>query len=280
MTWHPAADWRPLTTGTGQSTGGVWLTPDRQVVKRLVPGVEDARHHAYWQRQALVAESGIVAATPGLRSPACLGVDRDPAGITLRMAYAFPARWSPHALAAALGRFARSGLQEPAWGAQNVLRDRLATVERRGGWSALTRVDFSQPLLDELWVRRDAALAALDALPRVPTHGDAHPVNLLGREGDDVLAIDWEQFGLGPAGFDLGYLLLAVDTPLDELLEAHGGDDAHGGDVAVVRRGAVLVAAYTGVSRAAWSLTQPNPGDHVQRLLRLSPVVEEAASHA
>jgi hypothetical protein len=274
MTWHPAADWRPLTIGTGQSTGGVWLTPDRQVVKRLVPGVEDARHHAYWQRQALVAESGIVAATPGLRSPACLGVERDPGGITLRMAYAGPAEWSPHALAGALGRFARSGLQEPAWGAQNVLRDRLATVERRGGWSALTRVDFSQALLDSLWVRRQAALATLDALPRVPTHGDAHPVNLLGRDGDEVLAIDWEQFGLGPAGFDLGYLLLAVDTPLDELL------DAHGGDVGVVRRGAVLVAAYTGVSRAAWSLTQPDPGDHVQRLHRLSSVLEEAASNA
>jgi phosphotransferase family enzyme len=273
MTWHPAADWRPLTTGTGQSNGGVWLTPDQQVVKRLVPGVEDPRHHAYWQRQALVAESGIVAATPGLRSPACVGVERDPAGITLRMAYASPAEWSPHAIAAALGRFARSGLQEPAWGAQNVLRDRLATVERRGGWSALTRVDFSQPLLDALWVRRDAALDALDALPRVPVHGDAHPVNLLGRDGDDVLAIDWEQFGLGPAGFDLGYLLLAVDSPLDELLEAHGGD------VAAVRRGAVLVAAYTGVSRAAWSLTQPDPGDHVERLLRLSPVLEEAASN-
>src|SRR5215218_9194935 len=113
MTWHPAADWRPVTSGTGQSNGGVWLTSDRQVVKRLVPGVEDPRHHAYWQRQALVAESGIVAATPGLRSPSCLAVERDPAGITVRMAYVSPARSSPHGLAAALGRFARSGLQEP-----------------------------------------------------------------------------------------------------------------------------------------------------------------------
>jgi aminoglycoside phosphotransferase (APT) family kinase protein len=111
----------------------------------------------------------------------------------------------------------------------------------------------------------------LDALPRVPSHGDAHPDNLPGRDGNDVLAIDWEQFGLGPVGFDLAYLLLAVDTPLEELLEAHGGD------VDVVRRGAVLVAAYTGVSRAAWALTQPDSGNHVDRLVRLSDVVEEAA---
>ena len=221
MTWQPSPAWRPLTAGTGQATGGVWLTPDREVVKRLVRGVQDPRHHAYWERQALVAESGIVSSTPGLRSPACLGVERDPSGITLRMAYVPPAQWTPVALAAALGRFARSAIQEPASGARDVLRDRLTTVERRGGWSALSRAGLNSPATDALWARRDVALAALDALPRVPTHGDAHPVNLPGRDGDDVLAIDWEQFGLGPPGFDLAYLLLAVDTSLDDLLAAH-----------------------------------------------------------
>jgi hypothetical protein len=243
----------------------VWLTDDGEVVKRLVRGVAEPRHHAYWERQALVAESGIVATTPGLRSPASLGVERDSDGITLRMAHVEPVAWSPLALAAALGRFSRLCVDEPAWGARDVLRTRLKTVERRGGWSAL-----HCKTADALWVRRSSALAILDRLPRVPTHGDAHPVNLLGRDGDDVLAIDWEQFGLAPAGFDLGYLLLAVDTPLDDLLTAHGGDDD-------VRRGAVLVAAYTGVSRAAWSLTQPDPGDHVDRLRRLGPVLDEAA---
>ena len=158
-------------------------------------------------------------------------------------------------------------MAEPGWGARDVLRDRLGTVERRGGWASLP----PSPAIDELWRRRDSALAVLDGLPRVPTHGDAHPMNLLGRDGDDVVAIDWEQFGLGPIGFDLGYLLLAVDVPLDELVAAHGGD------VAAVRRVAVLTAAYTVVSRAAWSLTQPQPGDHVRRMLELSAVVEEAA---
>ncbi|WP_433168552.1 phosphotransferase family protein [Kribbella sp. CA-247076] len=265
MTWRPSPEWYPLTTGTGQATGGVWLTNDGVVVKRLVSGVENARHHAYWRRQALVASSGLVTTTPGLRSPACLGVEEDPDGITLRLARVEAATWSPQALAAALGRFAGAEVDEPTWGAREVLRDRLRTVERRGGWSAL-------PQYEALWVRRDAALAELDALPRVPTHGDAHPVNLLGRDGDDVLAIDWEQFGLGPAGFDLGYLLLAVDTPLNELL------DAHGGQTDAVRRGAVLVAAYTAVSRAAWALTQPDPGDHLERLETLSDVIDEAAA--
>jgi hypothetical protein len=273
VTWQPSPDWQPLTSGTGQATGGVWRTPDGQVVKRLVPGVTEPRHHAFWERQALVAESGVVSGTAGLRAPVCLGVERDADGITLRMADVPASDGDVEALAAALGRFAACPVAEPAWGARDVLRDRLATVERRGGWAPLRTVGLASPAIYELWRLRDSALAVLDGLPRVPTHGDAHPVNLLGRDGDDVIAIDWEQFGLGPAGFDLGYLLLATDVPLDDLLAAHGSEGE-------VRCGAALVAAYTGVSRAAWALTQADPGDHVDRLARLSAVVDEAVSHA
>jgi thiamine kinase-like enzyme len=118
--------------------------------------------------------------------------------------------------------------------------------------------------------------AELDALPRVPAHGDAHPGNLVGLDGKDVVAIDWEQFGLGPVGFDLGYLLLAVDRPLDDLLTAYG-QGAGTAELDLVRRGVVLTAAYTAVSRAAWSLDQPVPGDHVERLLTLADLVIEAS---
>ncbi|MEV6268593.1 phosphotransferase [Kribbella sp. NPDC051936] len=247
------------------------------MVKRLLPGVADPRHHAFWERQALVAESGVVAGTPGLRAPACLGVERDDDGITLRTAYTSPVAWAPEALAAALGRFGACSVAEPAWAALDVLRDRLTTVKGRGGWRALTHAGLASAAIEALWMRRESALAVLDRLPRVPTHGDAHPVNLLGREGDDVIAIDWEQFGLGPAGFDLGYLLLATDAPLEDLLAAHGGEAA---DRGAVRCGAVLVAGFTGVSRAAWALGQAIPGDHVERLDRLSGIVDEAVSHA
>ncbi|TDU86758.1 phosphotransferase family enzyme [Kribbella voronezhensis] len=278
MTWTPPASWRPLTSGTGQSNAGVWLTPDQWVVKRLAPGVEDRRHHAYWRRQPLLAESDLVAATPGLRSPACHKVEWDDEGATIWTAHVRPddptSAPDPLALAAALGRFARAHVAEPSWGARDVLRDRLTTVTGRGGWSALSDAELPSDLrhaVQELWVRRDAALAELDALPRVPTHGDAHPGNLLGRDGDDVIAVDWEQFGLGPTGFDLGYLLLAVDVPFDDLLAAFAPDNPH-----AVRRGAVLAAAYTAASRAAWSLTQSDPGDHLDRLIRLGDLVAEA----
>lgn len=180
------------------------------------------------------------------------------------MAYTSAVEWAPEALAGALGRFAGSSVAEPDWGARDVLRDRLGTVERRGGWRSLN----PSPAIEELWRLRDNALAVLDGLPRVPTHGDAHPMNLLGRAGDDVVAIDWEQFGLGPLGFDLGYLALAVDVPLDALVEAHGGD---------VRRGAVIVAAYTGVSRAAWAV---GAYDRTDWLGKVSGIVEEAMNGA
>ncbi|MHA6623886.1 hypothetical protein ACU61A_00620 [Pseudonocardia sichuanensis] len=47
-----------------------------------------------------------------------------------------------------------------------------------------------------------------------------------------------------------------------------------------MRRGAVLTAAFTAASRATWSLTQPGPGDHVERFTRLGEVVAEAAGPA
>jgi aminoglycoside phosphotransferase (APT) family kinase protein len=202
-------------------------------------------------------------------------VEEDADGLLLWTEWVESVTFDDLQVAAALGRFARADVVEPPWGARDVLPTRLATVARRGGWSALSTAGLSDSLLkalNRLWTRREVALAELAALPRVPTHGDAHPVNLIGRDGDDVVAIDWEQFGLAPLGFDLGYLLLASTRSLDELVDAFGDPG--------VRRGAVLVAAFTAASRAAWSLGQPEPGEHVRRLVELEEVVYLACDRA
>jgi hypothetical protein len=65
MTWSPSPAWQPLTSGTGQSNAGVWRTPEDWVVKRLVPGVEDPRHHAYWRRQPLLRLTDLVTEAGG-----------------------------------------------------------------------------------------------------------------------------------------------------------------------------------------------------------------------
>ncbi|MFB6722547.1 phosphotransferase [Kribbella sp. NPDC056345] len=263
---------RPLEPSTGQSNGGVWITADGHVAKRLVPGVTEPRHHAYWERQALVAESGIVAGTPGLRSRCYLAVQREADGITVVSEYVEPVEVDAARLAEALGRFGRVQVDEPPWSARDVLRDRMAAVEARGGWEVLwDHVSGTlRDALRRLWVRRFAALAELDALPRVPTHGDAHPGNLSGWDGENVVAVDWEQFGVGPVGFDLGYLVVALPEHAASMLAVDS----------VVRRGAVLTAAFTVASRAAWSLGQPDPGDHLERLRQLAYYIEEASSQA
>ena len=103
---------------------------------------------------------------------------------------------------------------------------------------------------------------------------DGLVVNLLRRDGDHVIATDWEQFGFGPLGFDLAYLLLPTDCSIDELLTAHQHGSTSTWPTTVVRRGTVLTAAVTVVARAAWSLGQPDPGDHLDRLARLAEAAE------
>lgn len=284
MHWKPESDWTALTVGTGVSNGGVWLTPDGMVAKRLLPGVERPGHYAYWRRQAEVAGSGVVEETVGLRAPRCVKVDSDPDGVTVWSAAVSPVEFEPVELAWALGRFGMNEFEPAEWFARRILRDRLAGDEDGAGWA---RLAFEERLpaglrrdCGVLWERRYELMDELDRLPQQVVHGDAHPVNLLGRDGDEVVAVDWEQFGVGPLGFDLGYLVVSTDAAIDVLLPAHQSGSQASWPSGAVRRGAVLTAAITVVARAAWSLEQDGPGDHVERLGRLAQVVEEAARQA
>lgn len=280
MEWQPDDDWIPLMIGTGISNGGVWRTPDGLVVKRLLPGVERPDHYAYWRRQAEVASSGLVDTTTGLRAPRCVKVDHDAGGITMWTDSVEPTVVEPAELAAALGQFGLNEFGSADWFARGILRDRLTNDEQRGGWLPLASApDLPAELrrhCHELWVRRAAVMAELDRLPQQVIHGDAHPLNLLRRDGDHVIATDWEQFGFGPLGFDLAYLLLSTNCSIDDLLTAYQDGSASAWPSTLVRRGTALTAAITVVARAAWSLGQPDPGDHLERLVRLAEVVAEA----
>ncbi len=183
--------------------------------------LSDPRHFAYWRRAADVVTARVgLDATPGLRAPRLTSVEEDAEGITLVQDWVEDAANSGLFSAISLGRFAGADLGDHAWLAQGQLRDRLARVERRGGWPTLARTTVAD-VADHLWRRRAALLDELDALPQVAQHGDPAPVNLPGRDGDDVVAIDWGTLGRGPVGADLGLFMLGAREEFEPLLDAY-----------------------------------------------------------
>ncbi|MFT4287675.1 phosphotransferase [Nocardioides sp.] len=268
--WQPEPGWLAFPGGTGASTVGVWRAAvgDRAVVvKRLAapaehdpPELSDPRHFAYWRREADVATYGLVAATPGLRAP-LTGVEEDGDGITITQDWVEDAANSGLFVALAMGRFAAADLGHVRWLARGQLRDRLARVERRGGWETIGRTTASD-IADALWRKRRRLLDALDELPQVAQHGDPVPGNLPGRAGDDLIAVDWGSLGYGPVGADLGYYLLMAREEFEPLLDAYllGLPDGLATREQVVL-GAQITAVYTVFTRADWALARVAGGE-------------------
>jgi Ser/Thr protein kinase RdoA (MazF antagonist) len=215
-------------------------------------------------------------------------VVEDVEGITITEDWVEDAAVNGLFAAHALGRFAGTPVPDVPWLARDQLRDRLRRTERRGGWPTLGRTTVAD-VAEHLWARRETHLARLDALPQVLQHGDPTPANLPGREGDDVVAIDWSCLGTGPVGGDLGYYLLSAREGFDPLLEAYlmGLPDglATAEEVAL---GARVVAVYTALSRAEWALSRVAKGEgalagkfrhpavapHLRALQRQFPLIE------
>ncbi len=268
--WEPDPAWHPVSGGTGTSTVGVWRTQragDPLVIKRLaVPGADDPaelsdpRHFAYWRREADVAVSRVVEASPGLRSTV-LDVAEDDDGITLTREWVEDAALNGLYVAHALGRFAGADIGRGQWLAVDQLRDRLGRVERRGGWPTLARTTVAD-VADRLWSRRESLLRELDALPQVSQHGDPVVQNFPGRDEDDVIAIDWATLGRGPVGSDLGLYLQGAREDAEPLLDAYlmGLPDGLA-TRSEATLGMRVSAAYTALSRAEWALARVAGGE-------------------
>ena len=269
--WQPEPGWDRVPGSPGTSTVGVWRTVLGGVpvaVKRLGapvggdPGeLSRPGHFAYWRRSADVEISGAVRDTPGLRCGPPGSVTEDDEGITLVQPWVPDAGNSGLFVARALGRFAGAELGGARWLARDQLRDRMARVERRGGWSTLARTTVAD-VADHLWHRRTRLLDELDALPQVAQHGDPVPANLPGRAGDDLVAVDWGTLGHGPVGADLGYFSLTAREELEPLLEAYllGLPPGLATREQVVH-GARVTAVLTVLSRAEWALARVAGGE-------------------
>jgi hypothetical protein len=295
--WEPQPGWHPLPGGTGASTVGLWRAAQGGrpvVIKRLAaPTAQDPAelsepgHAAYWRREADVLSTGLTAATPGLRAVGA-AIEEDDQGITVTREWVEDAALSGLFVAMALGRFAGSDLPRPRFLARHQLGDRMARVERRGGWPTLARTTVAD-VAHHLWDRRTSMLDLVAALPQVPQHGDPTPTNLPGRDGDDVLAIDWGTLGTGPVGGDLGYYSLGSREAFEPLLDAYlmglPTDLASPDDVLL---GARVTAVYTALNRAEWALARvaggegalagkyrhPSVAPHLRALQRQFPQIE------
>lgn len=250
----------------GASTAGVWRVESggaAYAVKRLAaPEVDDPadlsrpNHFAWWRRAADVALSGVVDGTPGLRSVPAYRVEEDIDGVTIWHPLVTDAGSSGLFRAAALGGFAAAELQPAPWLARGQLRDRMARVEHRGGWRLLERTTVAD-VADRIWSRREHLLGVLDTLPQVPQHGDPTPDNLLGRDGEVVLGLDWSTLGTGPVGADLGYLALSAREEFAPLLDAYVSALPEGlAPREQAELGAQVAAVFTAMSRAEWALAR------------------------
>jgi hypothetical protein len=270
--WEPDPAWQRLPGAGGPSSEGIWLAEDggrTWVVKRLrrpEPGRPDLTrpdHAGYWLREAQVALHPRLVDGPGLVPPEFGPVEEDAAGVTLR-SLEWPAEALPGLFVArALGRFAAAPYEAPSWASRHLLVDRLAMAEDRGGWPTLARTTLAD-VTDALWQRRHTWTTRLEKGPHGRLHGDAVPRNFLARRGPDVVTVDWQCFGIGPVGTDVGYLALSSREDFAVLVNAFAEgacEEQHDVDLEAVTLTACVTAVYTVLSRAEWALARAAQGE-------------------
>ena len=221
--------------GAGATADGLW-------------GADaDVGARNYWKREWLAFDSGLLGGLPGrLRAPRALHTTErgdaecwiwmeDVAGRTGAALDAAALGLAAHALGTTQGAYIAGTAALPAepWLSRDWLR----------GWVEVCRASFVPALLDDggwddpriapmrelradaaaLWDRCDDLLAIAESGPPTLTHWDFWPANLF-VDGEDVVAIDWSQVGIGNLTHDLDQLTLdplwmqvLPDASLDEL---------------------------------------------------------------
>jgi hypothetical protein len=232
---------RHWVTGTAATPGGT--EPWRIFVKHIqswsrhpffqyVPAEfqEVAAAGVHWRTEAEVYRSDLAERLPeGLSMPRALHVadlDELSAAIWIEDVSAPEATWDLDRYRRAaylLGQVAASpriaplaALRDVEWNLESYARGRLEVdiLPMLSGdevWQHPLCSAFDAPLRERM---RAAAARHLelalegDALPRLTSHGDACPNNLLAGEGDDLVMIDFGFWGAAPVGFDLQTLLV------------------------------------------------------------------------
>ena len=243
--WEPDPSWRRLPGAAGRPppvsgwprwTDGAGSSSDSRA-RRPCRSCRDPTYAGYWRREAEVARDPAVVDGPGLVPPEFGPVEEDDDGLTSgassRRGSHLPACSSPGPSAGSPER-----PPSPGWASRRLLADRLAAGR------AARRLAHPGP--DDAGRRHRPALAAKEplageVLPRGPEgrlHGDAVPGNFLAARAEDVVAVDWQCFGIGPVGADIGYYALSSREEFEVLLDCFlGGVGPDGGSTDPRRSG-------------------------------------------
>lgn len=210
-------------------------------------------HFAYWKREVLAYQSGVLADMPGgVAAPRCFAVVEVTPQVFwlwLEDLAAVPAPWTLaryRETAQHLGHWngaylAGHPLPAQPWLHYDWLASWVDQVARRRGtlpatailpavaWEhPLLRGAFTRPLLDRLdrlWDDAPVFLAARARLPHTLCHRDAFPANLFTRTTPDgqhqTVAIDWAFVGIGPVGEELAPLIGMRADPDPGLARGH-----------------------------------------------------------
>jgi len=232
----------------------------------------DLTHYAYWKREALLYQSGLLADLPeGLSAPRCYGVSESSTAIWLwleELTDQYGEIWplERYRLAAQhVGRLSGTYLTSRALPAAPWLsrgHDRRFVADISGAIAAIFEVFqqdsvwehpilrrvFPVPAFDpflRFWANHTRFLDALDRLPQTFCHYDVMRPNLFARRRmhgqDETVAIDWAHSGIAGVGVELAELVVG------SLLFLHGAAN----DAAMLDR--LAFAGYVdGLHDAGW----------------------------
>lgn len=263
--WLPEPDWVEVSSGHGPATMGIWRVERDWIVKRVnAPGPDDPistkrpDNPSYWRREAEFALAGLPLA--GLSAPDVRRIDEDDEGYTLWTKAYDRSLVTPDQVAEALARFAANTPTPAPWHAEGHLRAKIEQAEAHDGWPTLARTTVAD-LADAFWSRRGSFLKRLEAMPRVPAHGDLVPANVLTIRDNRVVVIDWGSFGWAAPGEDLGLYALAASCDLEPLVWRYTEVAEGLSSYPDVLWAGHLVTSFTVLSRAEWVLARVAPGE-------------------
>ncbi|HNJ78409.1 MAG TPA: phosphotransferase [Marmoricola sp.] len=285
MAWQPDPSWIPITGTHGPTTEGIW-THQGRIIKRIRPGESDwgREHVGYWRREAEVAANPWLVDGPGLRPVGFHLIEEDDLGVTIHSEMVLGPPPTNLQVAAALGRFALAEFTPAPWYCNSLLATRLNMVERHGGWDGMSHTSIAD-LCADLWQRRERILEAIDRGPQGRLHGDPIPKNFLTPSGSDVITIDWQCFGVGPVGLDLGYWALSAREDFEVLIDVFIGTHPERASISLAAR---TMLVYTAITKANQALRQavrtgmslaaiqkhPSVAPHLRALQRHLPQIE------